>query len=227
MIRERKLKSDFSVFKQNGNVIDIYWDFKPEVNRIFVIDEGTGQPEYTGEVTETDWCTCMHERYPVPPTIQQVKNTILKGSANYGTLGSASEMRDIAFAIGEEEPDVVMFVREMLLRMIERYDSSSSVNEFSVSGVKLWLDYELRGKVEENLKSCENEGLTETVLRINGMEFPMTIEQGWTMYYTVLSYARKCWNVTEQHKSAVRSMTSLEELVAYDYTTLYPEKPSF
>lgn len=51
--------------------------------------------------------------------------------------------------------------------------------------------------------------------------------QGWQMYYAVLGYARECWNVTESHLAAAASLTTVEEMKAYDYTVGYPEKLSF
>lgn len=117
--------------------------------------------------------------------------------------------------------------RWLLKAKIEAYDKSRYVEDFTIGGVHLWLDHDLRGKVKENLETCQQLGETEAVLRFEGMAFPVTVEQGWQMYYAVLAYARDSWNVTESHLAAVDTMTTVEEMKAYDYTTLYPAKPAF
>lgn len=117
--------------------------------------------------------------------------------------------------------------RWLLKAKIEAYDKSRHVEDFTIGGVHLWLDHDLRGKVKENLETCQQLGETETVLRFEGMAFPVTVEQGWQMYYAVLAYARDSWNTTESHLAAVDAMTTVEEMKVYDYTTLYPSKPAF
>lgn len=117
--------------------------------------------------------------------------------------------------------------RILLNKRVDLYDSSDFVNQFSIGGINLWLDSSMRDKVRENLESSEKEGETETVLRFSGMSFPVTVEMGWQMYYSVLAYAKKCWNVTESHREAIAELTTAEELKNYDYTANYPEKLAF
>ena len=137
-----------------------------------------------------------------------------------------SEASEILRLIKEGEA-AVECNRWLLKAKIEAYDKSRHVEDFTIGGVHLWLDHDLRGKVKENLETCQQLGETETVLRFEGMAFPVTVEQGWQMYYAVLAYARDSWNVTESHLAAVDAMTTVEEMKVYDYTTLYPAKPAF
>ena len=39
-------------------------------------------------------------------------------------------------------------------------------------------------------------------------------------------YALACFNVTAGHKAAVQALTSVDEVMAYDYSTNYPEQLS-
>lgn len=46
--------------------------------------------------------------------------------------------------------------------------------------------------------------------------------------HLVLAICIGLWyNVTEEHKAAVNTLTTIEEVDAYDYKTGYPEKLSF
>ena len=85
----------------------------------------------------------------------------------------------------------------------------------------------MRSKVKENLETCQQLGETDTVLRFEGMSFPISVQLGWQMYYAVLAYARDSWNVTEDHLSMVDKLETVEELKSYDYTVGYPEKLTF
>ena len=127
----------------------------------------------------------------------------------------------------KEDKNSVECNRWLLNAKIEAYDKSRHVEDFTLGGVHLWLDSILRTKVEENLKTCQQLGEENTTLRFGGMAFPVTVQQGWQMYYAVLAYARDSWNVTESHKAAVAKLTTVEELQAYDYTVGYPQKLGF
>lgn len=137
-----------------------------------------------------------------------------------------SESKDILRML-KENKESVECRRWLLKAKIEAYDKSAHVNDFTLGGIHLWLDSTMRSKVEENLKTCEKLGEESTTLRFGGMAFPVTVEQGWQMYYAVLAYARDSWNVTESHLAAADSLSSAEELDAYDYTAGYPDKLSF
>lgn len=112
----------------------------------------------------------------------------------------------------------------LLKEKINAYDTSKYVESFSINGVEIWLGSELRNKVRENLETCNRFNETETILRFNGMSFPVSVEQGWQMYYLVLKYARDCWNVTQEHLAEVEKLQSIEEIKNYNYKSGYPEK---
>lgn len=227
MIRERKLKSEFIPFKQNGNIVDIFWDYKDEVERVYVINEETGEPEFTGEVKETDYCTCMHERYVKIPTLNQVRNTILKGVTHYKTLGRVSELRTIAEGVGASEEQTISFVREMLLKMIERYDSSSDVNQFTIGEYKTWLDKATRVGLRLRFEGEKETGVSETILWDNGVAFPLAVNDAINMLFAIEMYASACYDNTQKHIATVCALETLDELTSYDYTSGYPDKLVF
>lgn len=172
-----------------------------------------GKKEQTREVTHED-----------PETGEVTTNTINEWLCDVVEYEKSDKV--IVFDL-LNNPDSIECKKWMLNAQIDAYDSSSHVNSFTIGGIELWLDSNMRDKVRENLVSCEAEGLTETTLRINGMAFHVTIEQGWAMYNAVLGYARRCWNTTEEHRIAANALTTVEEVESYDYTVGYPDKLSF
>lgn len=127
----------------------------------------------------------------------------------------------------KEDKNSLECKRWLLKAKIHAYDKSRHVEDFTIGGIHLWLDHDLRGKVKENLETCQQMGEENTVLRFNGMAFPVTVQLGWQMYYSVLAYARDSWNVTEGHDATADKLTTGEEMDAYDYTAGYPQKPAF
>lgn len=222
----RCLKSDFSAFeKVEENIFIIRWGKKDEVERVYEIDEETGEPVFTGEVKETDWCTYESGTY-TGELSKDVLSRYFNKSQRYPNM---SDLQTFSELMSLEERETVAWMRDFLMKAVLKHDKSKEVESFTIGNVSLWLDYEMRGKVRENLESCQQEGLTETTLRINGMEFPMTVELGWQMYYALLKYARETWNVTEIHKAAVTQLSTIQDLIDYEsyYPTAYPEKLNF
>lgn len=144
---------------------------------------------------------------------------------------------DVVEYEGEESKEINRLIKEgedsiecqkwLLRAKINAYDKSRHVEGFTIGGTHLWLDSSLRGKVKENLETCEWYKETETILRFEGMSFPMPVSVAWQMYYAVLAYARDAWNVTEDHLAFVNSTDDVEAIKAYDYTSGYPQKLAF
>lgn len=221
---DRCLKSDFKAFEQKSEKRFILrWGKKGEVERVYARNELTGEPEFTGEVRETDWCTYetgIYEGYVNPYFLDKV----LEGKNRFASVAEYKEMYD---GMGVEEERQVTLLKEKLKEEIHRYDKSEAVEDFSIGGVHMWLDSNKRTKVWENLMTAQQKGEENVTLRDGGLAFPMTVVMGWQLYYAVLDYARATWNVTEIHLAKVEKLTTLTEMLAYDYTSGYPEKLSF
>ena len=136
------------------------------------------------------------------------------------------EAKDI-FRMLKENKNSLECQKWILIERIRAYDKSSHVEDFTIDGIHLWLDSTLRSKVKENLETCQQFGEENTTLRFNGIAFPITVTMGWQMYYSLLDYARDCWNVTESHLAAIEKIQTVEELKSYDYTKGYPSKLVF
>lgn len=233
MIKEMIKKSDYAPIKQvDENKYLLMWGYTPVTDNVYqrdedgniVLDENQ-KPIVIGQ-EETDYCMVCDEVVKLPKNGANIVSIISQGNEMGYDNPSMQEWGEWTKVFVPEDLQL-QYLKERLKAVIEQYDTSTNVNDFTINDIHLWLDSNLRTKVRENLESCEKEGKTETTLRINGLEFPVTIEQGWAMYYAVLSYARECWDVTQQHYAAVASIDSVEELTAYDYTTGYPTKLAF
>jgi hypothetical protein len=129
--------------------------------------------------------------------------------------------------MGLSEEQQLSLLKEKLKAEINRYDKSSDVEDFTIGGVHIWLNHDMRGKVKENLETSQQFGEENITLRFEGMVFPLTVAMGWQMYYAVLAYARDCWNATERHLAEVDNLTTIDEVVSYDYKDGYPNKLEF
>lgn len=221
---DRCLKSDFKAIEQKSEKRFILrWGKKDEVERIYQMNELTGEPEFTGETRETDWCTYETGMFEGKPNPYLVDKSI-EGKSRFASVAEYKEMYD---GMEIEEERQVTLLKEKLKEEIRRYDKSEAVEDFSIGGVHLWLKSEMRAKVRENLETAQQKGEENVTLRYEGMAFPMTVAMGWQLYFAVLDYARATWDVTEIHMAEVDKLTTLTEILAYDYTSGYPEKLSF
>lgn len=212
-------KSDFSAFEKKGaRQFVLHWGRQDEVEQ--VRDE-SGEP--TGEVLETEWCTYESGIFRGFLTTHLL-DKVLQGATRYPSLDELIEMYD---GLNVDESAQFGLLKEKLKEEVRRYDKSSEVEDFTIGGVHLWLDSTMRSKVRENLETCQQKGEENTTLRFEGMAFPITVTMGWQMYYAVLDYARASWNATEDHLARIDALESLDEVLAYDYRTGYPDKLAF
>lgn len=107
------------------------------------------------------------------------------------------------------------------------YDSSDAVNSFSISGMSMWLDKATRAGLKLRFEAEKASGAESTTLWHEGMQFPLTIDTAFQMLYALELYASACYDNTQKHMASVRSLTTIEEVEQYDFTTGYPPKLEF
>ena len=110
---------------------------------------------------------------------------------------------------------------------ILRYDTSSEINVFYVSGIAIWLDKATRAGLLLRFQAEEAQGIEDTTLWYNGMQFPLKVEQAIQMLYAIELYASACYDNTQRHLAALDMLEDEESVKAYDYTTGYPKKLEF
>ena len=132
----------------------------------------------------------------------------------------------------ESSPEKLLARAKMLKKQeIKKYDKSSEVNEFFVSGVSLWLSKEDRTGLKLRFESELALGKTTTTLWSNGIQFPLPLvdENGnpgiaFQMLYALELYASACYDNTQSHLAAIDKLETIEEIEQYDYKVDYPEK---
>lgn len=117
--------------------------------------------------------------------------------------------------------------RDMMKDKVTDYDSSSEINVFYVSGIAIWLDKATRAGLLLRFQAEEAQGIEDTTLWYNGMQFPLKVEQAIQMLYAIELYASACYDNTQMHLAEIAKLTDKDEVMAYDYTTGYPKKLEF
>lgn len=117
--------------------------------------------------------------------------------------------------------------RQEKLVAIEKYDSSSSVNSFTVNSVSAWLDKDTRSNYNTSIQAAELLSEETISLLIAGNVISLTLTQAKTMLAKIQRYADACYLVTQSHKTAVKALTAINDVNSYDITSGYPDKLEF
>ena len=120
-----------------------------------------------------------------------------------------------------------MTAKKELMKRINEYDKSESVNRFYINGVGLWLDREERQTILRRCDAEEAKGMQTVTLRKNGMAFELPISLCRSMVLDVEFYASRCWDNTQVHKEEAKKLTTKAECEVYDYRVGYPDMLNF
>jgi len=77
------------------------------------------------------------------------------------------------------ESELVKQSIEQKLQEITDYDSSDSVNSFSINGVNMWLDFDERARIRVSIDAYKANGNTTMEKYFNGTPFSFPLEV-WT-----------------------------------------------
>ena len=111
-----------------------------------------------------------------------------------------------------------------VLKQIEAYDTSSAVNGFTLNGSLVWLDKATRVGLMNSTNIAKATGSANTTLWLGGERMVVPCDKAIQLLSALEMYALSCFNVTASHKAAVEAMTTLDEVLAYDYKKGYPER---
>lgn len=111
-----------------------------------------------------------------------------------------------------------------VLSAIEAYDASDSVNAFVLNGQKVWLDKATRVGLMNSTTIAKAKGQATTTLWLGEAKLVVDCDKAIQLLSALEMYALDCFNVTAAHKKAVNEMTTLEDVLGYDYTGGYPQK---
>lgn len=110
---------------------------------------------------------------------------------------------------------------------INNYDSSSSVNEFYIQDMPVWLDKNTRSGLMLRFNSELAMKKENTTLWYNGISFTLPLNSAIQMLYALEVYASECYDNTQAHLANVDKMETLDSVLEYNYTVGYPDKLHF
>ena len=112
--------------------------------------------------------------------------------------------------------------QKMVFAEIEKHDTSSAVNGFILNGQRVWLDKATRVGLMNSTTIAKAMGQPTTTLWLGDAKLVVECDKAIQLLSALEMYALECFNVTAVHKKAVAEMSTVESVLAYDYTAGYP-----
>lgn len=122
------------------------------------------------------------------------------------------------------EAEVIEALKSLKIDEITEYDTSSNVNVFSLNGADVWLDRDTRVSLMNSTTIAKNMGQEDTTLWLGTVKIVVKCEQAIQLLSALEMYALACFNKTAEHRKNVEALTTIDDIVSYDYTVGYPEK---
>lgn len=134
--------------------------------------------------------------------------------------------------VPEPEPTEEEKLNEARQRKIQAiYEQDRLTEEFTVNGIPMWLDKTTRTSLIANTLPAEKAaGKTNTTLWYAGqppIAIPVPIAWLEKNLTELELYAKATYDTTQRHLATVYSLSTIEEIEAYDHTGGYPEKLPF
>ena len=118
----------------------------------------------------------------------------------------------------------LVLAKKAKIAEITAYDTSDKVNGFMLNGLLVWLDKATRVGLMNSTNIAKATGSANTTLWLGGERMVVPCDKAIQLLSALEMYALGCFNVTASHKAAVEAMTTIDEVLAYDYTQGYPER---
>lgn len=115
-------------------------------------------------------------------------------------------------------------LKQDVLNQIIEYDKSNNVNCFYINEIPAWIDRDTRVSLMNSTTILKNANQETTTLWLNGMPFVVNCDLLIQLLGSLEVYALNCYNITEQHKSNVNKLDTIDDVKAYDFTLNYPDK---
>ena len=126
-----------------------------------------------------------------------------------------------------DKDNALDLVKEEVIEQITAYDTSPTVNSFTLQGKQMWLPKETRVGLMNSITIEKAAGKETTVLWFDSESYTIPVDQAIQMLSALELYALECYNVTAAHTAQVLTLSDVSAVVSYDYTANYPEKLNF
>lgn len=187
-----------------------------------------GQVRILGEPTLTKCYEAMLKSYldEDGTSLWSIVNSPAKTNETVQLAESLYELVEIDFGV-REKPTELEVEKRKVIKAIDDYDVSIEVNSFFLNGLQVWLDKSTRVGLMNSLTIEKTAGKEISTLWFGNIKLDINTEAAIQMLSALELYALECYNKTSEHKVNVRNMTSVEDIVNYDFTAGYPDKLNF
>ena len=112
------------------------------------------------------------------------------------------------------------------------YDESPSVNSFFINGRQIsWSSADpsspnksVRMGLRQNIADKMTRGEETITLWMGDAPITVSCKMAESLMCELENYAYECFNVTASHRSAIADLSTIEEVMSYDYCAGYPDK---
>ena len=111
-------------------------------------------------------------------------------------------------------------LKNILKKSIVYYDSSKYVNSFYYQDKQYWLSKDVRIGLFRLIDS----GAKQITLQLNDNYLIISSDKLKEFLNQLEVYAGKCFSITAEHLQNIKQLSTIEELLKYDYTAKYPNK---
>lgn len=131
------------------------------------------------------------------------------------------------------EEELLVEAKRHKLSELHEYDNSSEVNDciivYQEQELHYWANKTERNDLKNAVRDCVAMGRTEyrLDLRDKGISITLLCELLLQMMAALEVYAIDCYNKTTDHEFAIKSLTTKDEIEAYDFKVGYPSIPRF
>lgn len=111
-------------------------------------------------------------------------------------------------------------LKNILKKSIVYYDNSKYVNSFYYQDKQYWLSKDVRIGLFRLIDS----GAKQITLQLNDNYLIISSDKLKEFLNQLEVYAGKCFSITAKHLQNIKQLSTIEELLKYDYTAKYPNK---
>lgn len=123
------------------------------------------------------------------------------------------------------EGETLEAAKAMKIADLGIYDASEAVNAFYIGNQAMWIGPARRVELKNKLIALKAEHPEITSVSFLGQAIP--IDDALAMLSAIESYATVTSFVTENHKSAIMALETIDAVKSYDFTVGYPAKLHF
>ena len=139
---------------------------------------------------------------------------------------SVREVLNLAIIVPTNERTLEEVKNEKLQQLYE-YDSSNAVNGFIVNGIEGWFTAAERSNFRASIDSAKLLNIDTLSFFVGNIEIVLSTTQAELLLAQIQHYADSCFLETKRHEVAIETLTTIEEIDNYDFTTRYPAKLEF